>query len=260
MQSEQVVQDISSTPNQHTSTRQQNADPQMLLRTFIIHALHLSCFQFLCSSCVAFVHMLPQTQHQHPGHKYCCSTQTKLDSNRVIGYARVAIERNRCQFSHGWQSINSHTYTVIALAAGRGWGNDDFLSSLGGSDDDRMDEKEKYEEFQQSREAFEERQRERMATPAGQKFMQDQIKAEERQREEMMKRNQDMDTDGGFFEQFGMSDEDGVVGREGSGRFANMMSQASKRMQGGMRGMGAYGFEQKFAIPLDDEDETEGNE
>ena len=67
--------------------------------------------------------------------------------------------------------------------------------NIGKDDEERQNEKENYEAFKQSREAFEERQKERMETEAGQKFMQAQREAEERQRQMMIERNKDLDSD-----------------------------------------------------------------
>eukprot|EP00553_Chaetoceros_curvisetus_P007024 CAMPEP_0204632298 /NCGR_PEP_ID=MMETSP0717-20131115/24708_1 /ASSEMBLY_ACC=CAM_ASM_000666 /TAXON_ID=230516 /ORGANISM="Chaetoceros curvisetus" /LENGTH=159 /DNA_ID=CAMNT_0051650125 /DNA_START=85 /DNA_END=564 /DNA_ORIENTATION=+ len=146
------------------------------------------------------------------------------------------------------------------MAGGRGWGNDDFLSSLGGSDEERDDEQQKYNEFKSSREAFDQRQQERMNSPSGQKFMQDM-----RDRQGMMppSRDENLDSDGGFFADMGFrGGEGGNAVPEGKGRFASMMNQAQSRMQGGPAGIpgrsGLGGFEQKLAIPLDDDDDEDG--
>lgn len=175
------------------------------------------------------------------------------------------VRRSISYTNHPHQSTLSRAIrSTTNLSSGQGWGNDDFLNSLGKDDEERQNEKENYEEFKQSREAFEERQKERMATEAGQKFMQAQREAEERQRKMMMERNKDLDSDGGFFDdQFGMIDDDmddmDDLSREGSRRFASMMRQANQRKQGNnVSGMiGPEGFEQKFAIPLDDEEQED---
>ena len=132
---------------------------------------------------------------------------------------------------------------------GMGWGNNDFLSSLSGDSDDRDEETKKYNEFKDARESFEERQRERMNSSAGQKFMQQQNLAKQRGG------NQHVDSEGNFFEDMGFGD----IPQEGSAsRFGSMMRQASARAQGNQPGMGnPIEFEQTFAVPLD---EMESNE
>lgn len=130
---------------------------------------------------------------------------------------------------------------------GQGWGNDDFLGSLGGSGEDREKEKENYEDFKKRREAFDKRQRERMESPAGKKFLQQQQEIMTRQQVDSNRDN--LDSSGDFFNDMGM---DGIPGREQS-RFTNMMQQNS----GSRGGPPMMGFDQKLAIPLDDEDGEE---
>lgn len=141
-----------------------------------------------------------------------------------------------------------HTSSSLSMAGGRGWGNEDFLSSLGGSDEDRDESKEKYNEFKESREAFDKRQAERMErmnTPEGKKFMDSMNQQRPPQPE---------GSEGGFFEDMGMSGGMNMQGPEGSGRFESMMRQASQKMQR-ESGMSAGGFEQKLAVPLDDDED-----
>jgi hypothetical protein len=140
--------------------------------------------------------------------------------------------------------------SLTRIAAGGGWGNDDFLSSLGGNDEERDDEREKYNEFKSTREAFDERQRDKMESPAGQKFMQQQREsmAQQQQAREALNRD-DGDSTGEFFQDLGMEN----FPSEGDSKFGNMMRQASGSGMGGGPFMDV-GFEQKFAIPLDDEE------
>lgn len=130
-----------------------------------------------------------------------------------------------------------------------GWGNNDFLSSLSGDNDDREEETQKYVEFKEAREAFEDRQRERMSSPAGQKFMQQQNLANERMG------SQPVDSTGNFFEDMGFSE---MPLEDSSSRFSVMMRQASARMEGNQPGIGnPTGFEQTFAVPLDEMESEE---
>ena len=174
--------------------------------------------------------------------------------------------------STSFTSSNAATRTS-SLSAGVGWGNDDFLNSLGGNDKERENETETYHDFKQSREAFEKRQTERMESPAGRKFMQQQeemANAEQRKREG--KNRDDMDSTGDFFNDVGMGHMNSRENENGNGRFSSgssqfnhMMNQANSRMERGgfsgspgMMGRGpSLGLEQKFAIPLDDDDDEE---
>ncbi|GFH51876.1 hypothetical protein CTEN210_08352 [Chaetoceros tenuissimus] len=131
----------------------------------------------------------------------------------------------------------------IALSVGGGkWGNDDFLSSLSGDSDDRDDAQQKYEDFREAREAFDERNRQRLESPEGKRFMQ--------QIQEQNVRSMPPNSDGGFFEEMGVG-----IPQEGGSKFSNMMNQAAARKQQG--GLGSPFFEQKFAIPLDEDEEDE---
>eukprot|EP01083_Nonionella_stella_P109077 317656_1 len=149
-------------------------------------------------------------------------------------------------------NVSSSSSSSLNMAGGRGWGNEDFLSSLGGSDEDRDESKEKYNDFKESREAFDKRQAERMErmnTPEGQKFMQSMNQQRPPQPE---------GSEGGFFEDMGMGMGGGggmnMQGPEGSGRFESMMRQASQKMQN-TSGMSAGGFDQKLGVPLDDDED-----
>jgi len=154
-------------------------------------------------------------------------------------------------------SPNTFVKTVdqsLAMIGGRGWGNDDFLSSLGGSDDEKQEAKEKYDEFKETREAFIERQQQRMDTPAGKKFMQDM----QNQQQGAGLKKSDLDSDGGFFEDmgFGQLPNEGGSGKGGT-RFDHMMRQAAakKNGQSGIPGMDSFQqFEQKLVVPLEDAD------
>ena len=152
------------------------------------------------------------------------------------------------------------------MVGGKGWDNNNYLDGLDGSEEDRELSNEQYKEEAEARNAFMERQRERMNNPATKKFM-----------EQLQKQREAGNTSG-----YGMSVGAGVDGGmddfdnnmptpnsiHGGSRFSSMMSK-SKQMQqqgrGGMMGRGGMppgmgGFlEQKFAVPLDDDTDDENS-
>ena len=160
-----------------------------------------------------------------------------------ISVTNAFLSFHSCQSS---VHVSQLSRSVALSVGGGGWGNDDFLSSLSGDSDDRDDAQQKYEEYREAREAFDERNRQRLESPEGKRFMQ-QI-----QNSEQNVRSISPNSDGGFFEDIGFGTS---LPQEGGGRFSNMMNQATARQQQG--GLGSPFFEQKFAIPLDDEEEEE---
>lgn len=130
---------------------------------------------------------------------------------------------------------------------GQGWRNDDFLSSLGSNEEERDRVAGEYKDFKKSRESFQKRQMERMNSPEFKRF-QEQLMSQRLQRQEVSDAE---DSDGGFFEDMGI-----FQGREES-RFGNMMRQAQMKQSMGPNDFGSIysaGFEQKFGVPLDDDD------
>ena len=133
------------------------------------------------------------------------------------------------------------------MVGGRGWDNSDYLSGLSGEDEDREKAAEDYQDFSERRKAFMERQQEIMKTPQGQAFL-----------EQQQQRNKVPMDDFGSNDGFEDDLANITPNAEGATRMAQMMAQAKRmqRMQQG--GGGMIGFEQKFAVPLDDdEDEDE---
>ena len=137
--------------------------------------------------------------------------------------------------------------TISKMIGGRGWDNNDFLSSLSGDEEDRKKSQEDYNDFSDSRAAFNARQAEIMKTPQGQAFM--------KQRQQQYQQNLQQEA-----QQNNISEDEDLFRNvpEGSGggtRMGQMMAQA-KRMQGrrGQSGM-VGGFNQQLLGPLDDEDE-----
>ena len=150
------------------------------------------------------------------------------------------------------------------MVGGKGWDNNNYLDGLDGSEEDRELSNEQYKEEAEARNAFMERQRERMNNPATKKFM-EQL---QKQREAGTTPGYGMSIGGGG----GMDDFDNDMPTpnsiHGGSRFSSMMSK-SKQMQqqgrGGMMGRGGMppgmgGFlEQKFAVPLDDDTDDENS-
>jgi len=162
---------------------------------------------------------------------------------------------NRSNINRTNAAVNKkHTCTTMPMNK---WANEDFLSSLGGSDEDRSQEKEKYEEFKETREAFDKRQMERMNTPSGRKYMRDMMKKQQ----QLPTMRKDVDSAGDFFANMRMDGDGKAGGEEGASRFASMMNQAASRKGGRPGMMTPSGFEQKLAISLDDDDiEDDGEE
>lgn len=132
------------------------------------------------------------------------------------------------------------------MVGGKGWENNSFLDSLGGSDEDQEKEKANYLEQQASRKAFNKRQEERMKSPEARKFMEDYRKAQEQQRTDDYVG--DIMGVGGYDDPFG-GDEASETSSGGT-RLQGMMAKAKRQQM-----QGPLGLEQKFAIPLDADDD-----
>ena len=128
----------------------------------------------------------------------------------------------------------------LGMVGGRGWDNADYLSGLSGDNEDRQKAAEDYQEFSDRRRAFLDRQKEIMKSPQGRAFL-------EKQQQQQQQRDDDM--------QPGSGDEviNVTPGSGGGSRMAQMMAQA-KRMKETQDQMGMGMFEQKFAVPLDEDD------
>ena len=143
---------------------------------------------------------------------------------------------------------------VVGMVGGRGWDNSDYLSGLGGSDEDKNKAQEDYKEFSDRRAAFLSRQGEIMSSPQGKAFLMKQQQREQQQ----LKQQQQMQED---------SYEDMEVnfaskGSGGGTRMGRMMAQAKRmqdqqRSQGGNNMMGGGGFNHHISSPLDDDDEDD---
>ena len=137
--------------------------------------------------------------------------------------------------------------TFLPMIGGRGWDNQDYLSSLSGDDDDRAKSREEYEDFSERRKAFNARQEELMKSPQAKEFM----KRRQEQQYQNLQQNE--------HEQMFPSDEflmdDIPEGSGGGTRMGEMMARA-KRM-GGQRSQSNLigGFHQQLLGPLDDEDD-----
>ena len=132
------------------------------------------------------------------------------------------------------------------MVGGRGWDNDDYLSGLGGDEEDRRKVQENYKDFSERRAAFEDRQKELMKNPQARDF----FKQQQRQQQE-----QQSSMDGSFDDDsfdYGMPDIQ--PGSGGGSRMAQMMAQA-KRMGQPQPKDRMFGLQQKLAAPLDFEEE-----
>jgi len=144
-------------------------------------------------------------------------------------------------FQHIPDKLPSHSQ--LQGLTGRGWDNENFLDSLGGSDEDIDRANKEYKSYANRRQAFQERQAQYAQTEAGKKAMQ-YLQGREQQSPEH---------------------DDGDISREpasrhgGGPRIAAMMQQAQRQEEQSntsSQGMMIGGFEQKLAVPLDDDDET----
>jgi hypothetical protein len=145
----------------------------------------------------------------------------------------------------------------MAGGGGRGWDNNDYLSSLSGDEDDREQSREAYQDFSERRAAFQQRQQEyyKNAPKEAQAFLQQRLQQEQ---ERMLEDGAIM---GGGEDDSWELEEELKEGSGGGTRMSHMMAQA-KRMQSGrgnpiIGGVGPSGFVQKLAVPLDLEQEEE---
>ena len=139
------------------------------------------------------------------------------------------------------------TTTVLGMVGGRGWDNNDFLSSLSGDDDDRSKSEEDYKDFSDRRASFNARQEEIMKTPQGKAFMK-QRQEQQYQHMQQQQQLQDISEDEDIF-------GDVPEGIGGGTRMGRMMAQA-KRMQGQRSQSNMIGgFNQQLLGPLDGDDE-----
>jgi hypothetical protein len=163
--------------------------------------------------------------------------------------------------THSRSSSSSTTRTTrttklpMVAGGGKAWDNANYLDALGGNEEEITEAAEVYQEFSKSRSAFMARQKEyaesMSKTEAGRKALaQYQAMMEARNRDD-----DDEDDDGGSND--ALAD---LIGSGGGSRLGHMMQKAkqhqNRKSQGPMSSsMKQFGFEQKFAVPLDDEDE-----
>jgi hypothetical protein len=127
------------------------------------------------------------------------------------------------------------------MGGGPTWDNSDYLSGLGGDEEDRQKVQDDYQGFSQRRQDLQARQEEIMKTPQGRAFL-------EQQNTKMETRNDSVDD---------TPDDPYANVQPGSGggsRMGQMMVQAEK-MKKIQEAEMMLGMEQKFAIPLDDDDD-----
>jgi hypothetical protein len=138
----------------------------------------------------------------------------------------------------------------LGMVGGRGWDNDDYLNGLSGDDSDRQKVTEDYQDFSRNRQAFLNRQKEALNTPQGRAFLEARGVASRGgipQPQDMMDLNDLVPNDPAVL--------DVKPGTGGGSRMARMMAQAEQMKKMGRMNPMMGGFEQKFAVPLDD-DET----
>ena len=144
---------------------------------------------------------------------------------------------------------------VVGMVGGRGWDNSDYLSGLGGSDEDKNKAQEDYKEFSDRRAAFLSRQGEIMSSPQGKAFLikqQQREQQQQQQRQKMQEESYEEDMEVNFASK----------GSGGGTRMGRMMAQAKRmqdqqRSQGGNNRMGGGGFNHHISSPLDDDDEDD---
>ncbi|VEU40389.1 unnamed protein product [Pseudo-nitzschia multistriata] len=138
---------------------------------------------------------------------------------------------------------------VLRMVGGRGWDNDDFLSSLSGDEDERKKSREDYDDFSDRRASFNARQAEIMKSPQAQAFMKQRQEQQMRYLEEEQGQG-DLSGDGTFL------GGDVPEGSGGGTRMGRMMEQA-KRMQGqrGQSNMIGGLHHQQLLGPLDEDDD-----
>lgn len=143
--------------------------------------------------------------------------------------------------------------TVLEMIGGRGWDNQDYLSSLSGDDEDRKKSQEDYQDFSERRAAFNARQEEIMKTPQGQAFM------KQSQEQQFRKLQQQQAEQDGIMSENGFPFGEVSEGSGGGMRMGHMMAQA-KRMQGQRSQSNMIGgFQQQLLGPLEDEEDEEEN-
>ena len=156
--------------------------------------------------------------------------------------------------SHAFLALIATRPTTMAhspqswhMVGGRGWDNSDYLSGLSGDSDDRQKAAEDYQEFSDRRRAFLDRQKEIMKSPQGRAFLEKQQQQQQQGGDDELPGNSPMPGD----EIINVT-----PGSGGGSRMAQMMAQA-QRMKAMQDQMGVGFFEQKFAVPLDDEEEDD---
>jgi hypothetical protein len=143
-------------------------------------------------------------------------------------------------------SSTGRSGTSCCMAGGKGWDNADYLSGLGGNDEDKRKAEEEYQDFQERRVAFDERQRRYLkSSPQAQAF----LKQQQQQQQSMGDRD-----DPGDFGDNSQDDFSKIEPTSGGGsRMAHMRAQAKRMQQPQQRN---DMFEQKLA-PLDDDIEDD---
>lgn len=145
----------------------------------------------------------------------------------------------------------------LHMVGGRGWDNQDYLSSLSGDEDDREKVQEEYQDFSDRRAAFLERQEKILKTPRGQAFMKQQQDLQAQRMAEGVDNsgNNSKEDDGNDFVNISETSEGGTRMSQMLAQAQRMKAQQRAGRMGGMQGGARFMMEQKFAFDLDEEDD-----
>ena len=150
------------------------------------------------------------------------------------------------------------------MVEGKGWGNEDFLDSLGGSSEDRENSLDQYERFQESRAEFAKRQEEMMKNPKVQEFMRARAERERGARGDPEGdgfASPKDDLFGGGGSMMDGADDESLVGSGGGTRFRRMMGNRGtlkeRLQQQQQQQQQGFPFDQVGLV--NDEDESEGS-
>ena len=144
------------------------------------------------------------------------------------------------------------TQQYVGGGGQQGWDNANYLEGLSGSEEARQDQAQAHQEFSNRRKAFLERQEQLRNTPQGRQFYESRNRA---MQQDMRNANDDGDD---------VDDESlwhpssSTPNMAGGTRFQHMMNQSAKlKQQMQNPALGGGGFQEKLAVPLDDDKESD---
>jgi len=139
------------------------------------------------------------------------------------------------------------------IGRGPGWDNGSYLDNLGGDESDRDEANKKYNEFRDTRQAFEERQEKLLKTEQGQRFMQQQ-RMKQQSAQQAAQEAEPFGMYGGVLPDDDESGTNVGFGSGGGSRMRNMMRR-SEQMKGHQKQVqGQQGLGQGMIFPLEDDD------